>query len=233
MNKWIVLFCVVLSSSVAHAMKNELEPSNSFSFSSLFYALFSSCPVQYESKFVSDLRVSKKNFADNLIDKETKNKICGSSTMVTFSVDSMCQNSVQFLQYCYCFKHYDDLINPTVLHFEENPELLEKCLTAERDGYSALGVAMISEDTFFKERYDFIQVLLQYGFKPTVKDIQLAWLFLYDEIMKKEWKQLHYLFDANPGVLLNTLSKELKRLILQYMIEMLKKKKDYWMLSGF
>ncbi len=193
MNRRIVLFYIVLSSGFAHAMKNEIVPSNSFSLSSLFSAvseLFCFGPVQHESELVLDLRVSKKNFEDNLIDRETKRELCGCLTMQTFSINSMCQNPVQFLQYCYCFRHYEIMLNPSISDLEDNPVLLERCLAAQKDGYSALGAVMIAENASIEEKYNFIQKLIKYGFKPTLKDIQLARLFLYDEIIKKEWKQL-------------------------------------------
>jgi hypothetical protein len=237
MNKRIVLFCVVLSSSFSHAMRNEIVPSKPvkcISVTSFLAELLSLSEAEQKGDSIaSGLRMNKGNFKDNLIDRQTKSKIYNTLTSSTFSIQSMCQNPIQFLQYCYCMKHYEITLNPSIFDLDDNPELLAKCLTAQKDGYSALGAVMIAEDASYKERCDFIQKLIFYGFKPTENDIQLARLFFYDEVMKAEWKQLKYLFDVNLLAVLNKLPKELKQLVAQYIIEMLKTEKDCWMLPGY
>lgn len=155
-----------------------------------------------------------------------------------------------FLQHCYDqgLHQNDNFVYMKIDELDtfEYPHFLKKCQNAHIDGYSALSTAMLAPNVFFKNRRKFIQEeLISRNFKPTPNDIQLAELIFYDEIIKetqstslslkakKSKQKFIYLLQPNSPAPWSLLPKELKRLIAYFIIEMLKKEENCWLLPGF
>jgi hypothetical protein len=188
-----------------------------------------------ESQLVSSLRHNKDNFENQLkLDKsvELQTSILP-TTLQFFSFGYL--DPMRFLQYCYYQKfHNNEFINLDAICADAFS--LKEYHEVDIDGYSALGAAMISKEQPIKERRIFIQELMEHGFKPTTKDIGLAELILYDEILAKEQKEklknkyIHLLHPDSP-VFWFLLPQDVRRQIVQCFILLLKK--DLWLLPEF
>jgi hypothetical protein len=137
-----------------------------------------------------------------------------------------------FVEYCYCYRHwkkntYWEIDIQNLRGLSLNKPILNKCLNANINGYSALGSAIIAEYISSEERYILIQELTKYGFKPTQKDIGIAQLHLYDNIPKI----FYHLIYPSLGVNWAILPKEIRLSIMRYIIQVFKNK--FWLLPGF
>jgi hypothetical protein len=209
MNKHILLSLLITSPVFVHAMDNETSCAN-------LILKYSKVKKSYDFCFENQLKV------DRYIE------CSGLGLSRFFSRISMHQDPVRFLQYCYYKKIHKDNNNELDikrLRMLNKPIPLQAFQNARIDGYSALGAAMIAKDISYDEKRDFIQVLINYDFKPTQKDIELAKLILYDEITKQSKPMLHILYSqANWSVL----PKEVRKTIIQNMIQLFKN--ELWLL---
>lgn len=212
-----------------------------------------------ESKLVSNLRTNKKKFETQFArrHKATIKDTIVINTMITVDLNVAPINlssaisidiaPTNFLQHCYDQGLYqnDNFIHMKINELDtfDHPHFLKKCQNAHIDGYSALSTSMLAPNVFFKNRRKFIQEeLIRRDFKPTPNDIQLANLIFYDEIIKEQQAtglsskakqsktKLMYLLHKD---FLFKLPQELKRFIASFMIEMLKKEENCWLLPGF
>jgi hypothetical protein len=148
-----------------------------------------------------------------------------------------------FLRYCYYQKLHDEkqntlfnILEDEHTHLDEYNEIVKNrikgCLVARIDDYSAVGAAIIARHRTFKQRRIFIKELFKYGFKPTLKDIQLAELLLHSAITRKGHTEvfMHLLYDKSDASW-KVLPAEIKQLTAQFLRELYKK--NYWLLPGF
>lgn len=222
MKKGIILSLLIVSPVFVHAMDSES------SFLSFFSSWLSSNQPPIESKLITDLRKSKNDFGNQLIDKHIKDQLQHEMTIQTFSIRSIDTNPAQFLQYCYYLKFSKNILN---INLEDlTIPLLEKCHTVRRDGYSALGAAIISENTSIEEKRNFIETLtVYYAFKPTLKDIALEALHLYDNIATEHKKIFLHLLHPHFKINWSVLPHEIRLQIADYLVKLFKK--DFWLLS--
>jgi hypothetical protein len=251
MKKQIFLSLLILNSTFIHTMQNYVP-----SFVLKLFSLNNQAPRQ-ESELVSNLHANKNNFETQFA--RSHNITIEDAAIPTqptqqiqrvIPLSNACSINIaptKFLQYCYDQGLYK---NDLFLHMKineldifEHPHFLQKCQNARIDDYSALSTAMLAPNVFFKNRRKFIQEeLIKRNFKPTPKDIQLAQLIFYDEIIKetqskslslKAKKSKTKLMYVLHPYFLPTLPQELKRFIAYFIIEMLKKEENCWLLPGF
>jgi len=149
----------------------------------------------------------------------------------TYRIDA---TPIKFLQYCYCQKlqrHFIPQYKNIFIHLRcigASACVLNKYHNAQIDGYSALGASMIAQETSIEERHCFNQELINYGFKPTLKDIKLAKLILYDEILANKKETIVLLLCDHQEDNLSQLLPEIRKQITQYMIQLFKN--EFWLL---
>jgi hypothetical protein len=202
-----------------------------------------------ESELISNLRTNIKNFENEFAKNYheiTRFRIIHHPRILSSST-SINTTPTDFLEYCYDQGLYqNDLFSHMPikdLDTFEYPHFLKKCQNARIDGYSALSTAMLAPNVSFEDRRKFIQEkLIKRNFKPTPKDIQLAKLIFYDELIKetqstslslkakKSKTKLMYILHPN---FLFTLPQDLKQFIASFMIKILKKEENCWLLPGF
>lgn len=188
-----------------------------------FFSWFSSNQTPKESKLISDLRANKNEFEDKLRNKEVKRLLENEEYMsiFPFSAYNMTSTPIKFLQYCYYLKFHENMFNMR-LDDIDIPSL-KKCREARLNGYSALGAAIISDDTSIQEKRNFIKTLMiKYDFKPTLKDISLAELYLYDNISAEHKKIFIHLLHTHASTDWSVLPQEVRKHIAQYMIQLFK-----------
>lgn len=244
MKKYVLLF-LVLNGTRIYGMEY---------ISSFFVSFFK----PQESQIITDLRASKDNFEKQIqfkhcscidagIEKEMHFK-CLKRLGIEMSLLSIDSCTIGFFQYCYYQKflkkdHYHTL--STIFEKDEYQDAYSERIRKRfdnchslRDGYSAISAAMIAQDKSLQEKCEFINELLKYNFKPNQKDMQLAELIVYDEIIAKNNNLafIHLLYDektAEQSSLATrpVLPKEIRLIIAQYLAAILKKR--YWLLPGF
>lgn len=233
MKNYQLLSLFVISFVSTYTMEKDLYSLNSYNPSASGRSLIKQ--VSRESQLVLSLRQSKDNFENQLkFDKNVQlQTFILPTTLQFFSFG--CLDSMRFLQYCYYQKfHKNEFINLDAICADVFS--LKEYQEVNIDGYSALGAAMISKEQSIKERQLLIQELMGHGFKPTIKDIELAEFILYDEILAKEQKKklknkyIHLLHPDSPAYWFS-LPQEVRRLIAQCFIRVLKK--DLWLLPEF
>jgi len=130
---------------------------------------------------------------------------------------------VEFLLYC-----YNQPLHGRNFGFYPDNFLLNKVREAFINGYSALGAAIIAEDTYddklvpIKPR--FIQRLIRYGFELTEKDRMLVALEFFDNIPAQTMILL--LNDKQKGDF-SVLPHDVKRSIVDYTVRLFKK--EHWL----
>jgi hypothetical protein len=254
MNKQILVLLFTLNSTFIHTMENYVP-----SFLKKFFS-YNQTPHK-ESALVSNLRINKeqfespfarryKNAIENAVIINAMTMELNSPTIILSSTASININPTNFLQHCYDQRLHqnDNFISMEInaLDTFEHPHFLKKCQNARINGYSALSTAMLAPNVFFKNRRKFIQEeLINRKFKPTPKDIQLAKLIFYDEIIKetksislslkakKSKQKFIYLLRPNSPASWSVLPKEIRQLIAYFIIEILKKEENCWLLPGF
>lgn len=133
-----------------------------------------------------------------------------------------------FLAYCYLQKFHACEFYMNLKRLDKSDILLKKCQIVSLNGYSALGAAMIAKEVSFEKRRTFIQELIDRGFKPTQKDITIAKLYLHDSIPAKDKEIFFHLIHEPAKANWSVLPKEIRSLIVRYMIQILKNK--FWLL---
>jgi hypothetical protein len=237
MKKQIILL-LISNLSFTYAMEN--NELSIFSLSSYVPTWFLSSQKSNESQLVIDLRTSKSNFESKLRFSYGAYLNGMTTLLLAFDTDTMKTGKYCFLQYCY---HYKDWHNACLMHLSDlgaDTIALARCQSLKIDGYSALGAAMLAKDVSSQDKRAFIKELIDYQFKPTLKDTQLAEFIFYDEIMKEEQstelkakklktKFIHLLHPESLAYWY-IFPSEIKKLIAQLMIQVLKQEEDCWLL---
>ncbi|HLJ31975.1 MAG TPA: hypothetical protein VKU36_06050 [Candidatus Babeliales bacterium] len=195
----------------------------------------------FEKQLKMEFVCSKSFFCANMFKDITKmHEACLSRARLEISPlhISCCPDA--FLRYCYYQKLHDekhnklfDILEDKHTHLDEYNKKVKNrikgCLAARIDDYSAVGAAMIAQHRTFKQRRIFIKELFKYGFKPTLKDIQLAELLLHSAITRKGHTEvfIHLLHDKSDAFW-KVLPAEIKQLTAQFLRELYKK--NYWLL---
>ncbi len=223
MEKQILTLLLILSPAFAHSMENNSFFPISFALHSYLSALFPSNQTPQESKLITDLRASKNEFEDRLqlIQWGEPLKYPLITLFGTYRVDS---TPFKFLQYCYYHKTQNDIFID--LRQIGASHALQKYQDAQLDGYSALGATIISINTSNQEKFYFTEEFINRGFKPTPKDIDLAKLALYDEIIKHK-TLIHILYSQADW---SVLPPEVIKIITHNMMQLLVK--ELWLLPG-
>lgn len=125
-----------------------------------------------------------------------------------------------FLQYCYYqkFNKYSHDLISQLLHSVLT--LLNGYKETQINGFSAIGAAILAPDITIKTKRDFIQLLLNFGFKPTKKDIMLAELQLYDAIPAEKKAEIVAFLNRKD------MPSEVTKQIVSCMVDLYRK--DYW-----
>lgn len=234
MKKQILSLLFILNSTFIHTMENYIP-----SFALNLFSWNNQTP-RTESELISNLRTNIKNFENEFAKNYheiTKFRIIYHPRILSSST-SINTTPTDFLEYCYDQGLYqNDLYSHMPikdLDTFEYPYFLTKCQNARIDDHSALSTAILAPSVLFEDRRKFIQnELLKRNFRPTPKDIQLANLIFYDEIIKAKQSKIKLMYVLHPNYWPQELPQDLKRLIAYFMIEMLKKEENYWLLPGF
>jgi hypothetical protein len=235
---WILLF--ILSSAVMSAMENKSLFLGLSSLSSYLPTWFSSSQKLNESKLILDIRENKDKFENQLklhkLAEYTK-KLCPKTSKL-FIITSV--SPVQFFQYCYYQKFHETEPCMSLEQLKKDLTLLNECQKMIMDGYSALSAAMLAKDVSSQVKRAFIKELIDYQFKPTLKDTQLAEFIFYDEIMKEEQstelkaKKLKtkfiHLLHPDSSAHWRILPNEVRKLIAGLIVQVLKQEEDCWLL---
>ena len=237
MKKQIIVSLLILNSVSAYAME---DTSSFFSLSSLgsyFFTSSLSFQTPNESELVINLRADKDKFEEQLkLDKkaEIQKTYILPVTLQLFSKRGVEPKPTRFLQYCYYQKfHKNEMENLQTL--QDDFALFKVCLDVQIDGYSALSAAMLAPDIPLYARYNFVQQLINLDFCSTPKDREIAELILYDEIMKNKQnsefkkKLIHLLHPDSPAYWC-ILPHDVRKLIAQYLVEVIKTDNNYWLL---
>ena len=242
MKKYIILSLFTISSAFTYTMENNSSFFDSFSIVSCLPFLpewFSNSQCSKESLIISNLRKDVKAFEKHLLSYKVERVDDGRNAFfygfARDDIKSRVAGRDHFVEYCYYYRYwkentYWEINLKNLKGLSLNKPILNKCLNANINGYSALGSAIIAKDESFKERYILIQELTKYGFKPTQKDIGIAQLHLYDNIPKIF---LHLIHQSSTASTVNwtILPKDIRLSIMRYIIQMFKNK--FWLLPGF
>jgi hypothetical protein len=221
MKKHIALSLLIFSSTFTHTMEKEFSFLNPFSW-------FSSSQTPNESKLIADLRANINDFENQLkLDrsKELEKTYLLPETLQLFMHIGTTKPD-QFIQYCYYQKFHET----EMVDFDEictDTSLLKKYHELEINGYSALGAAMLAKEISIEEKLKFIKKLIKYNFKPTLKDIGIAELVLYDAITEHH-KTLLHLLHPHSEINWSVLPHEIRNHITQYILQLLRK--EFWLL---
>jgi hypothetical protein len=237
MKKQILVPLLILNSVFAYAMEDKSSFLNYFSLNLLIPTWFSSHQIPDESQIykdsilISGYRTGKDNFENQLRDKEVESILEADGIMTTEPVNIFNIHR-QFLLYCYYFKFHKDKVNVQLL----GSDTIRLCRGAQLDGYSGLGAVMLARDMSLHARYNCVQQLINLDFCPTPKDREIAELILYDEIMKNKQesqfkKKLIHLLHPDSPAYWRELPQEIRKLIAQYLVEVIKTDNNYWLLT--
>lgn len=161
-------------------------------------------------------------------------------TKGSFTLPKVKSNPIEFLKYCYHQKrHYVDKTFPVGLsNLDQDVSLLNTCKNTCIDGYSALGAAILAEDTLvilnkntMETQYKpyFIFKLLQKGFRFTEKDKILVALHLHDVISAEQKQMMISLLCEPQEGNLALLPHDVRKYIVNYIVHL--HKKSDWLCS--
>jgi hypothetical protein len=212
---------------------------STFSLSSYIPIWFSSSQKPNESKLILGIRENKDKFENQLKLNPLKERF-KESDPGTVLLYILRISSDRFLQYCYYQKFHKTEPNMNLEDLKKDLTLLNKCQNVDIDGYSALGAAMLAKDVSSQDKRVFIKELIDYQFKLTPKDAQLAEFIFYAEIMKEEQstelkaKKLKtkfiHLLHPESSAYWHIFPNEVRKLIARFMIQVLKQEEDCWLL---
>jgi len=196
-----------------------------------------------ESCVIADLRASRKDFEDTLKLVEWKEYHEENAMVFKKNVfptpyvtrESFCSltdgDPIEFLRFCYYQKIHKN--NPAIFKAYKKGAIDYFKKYAYIKEYSSFSATMIAPGITFKETHALIQELINCGFEPTPKDVELAELILYDAIIENRKKET-FIYLLHPNLLPHwNMPKEVKTIIARYLIRALKKEKNYWLLPGF
>ncbi len=208
MKEHIALSLLIMITSLTHTMKRD--------------SCFSSNQILNKSKLVSDLRASKNEFENQLLqlDEQIKQKLKHPLGVKIFFMQ-INTNPVRFLQYCY----YQGMHEHIYMNLYEVRTFA--CQEMHVNGYSAFGATMIAKETSIETKHEFAQRLIKSGFKPTTKDVELAELILYDGIAEYQIAIIH-LLHAHSQANWFELPQEIRTQIVRYIIQLFKN--EFWLL---
>lgn len=213
MNKHILLL-LIMNSSFTYAMKN--------------HSYFSSDHNQIpnESKLILNIRASKNEFENQLLDNTWENGEIGYNSNMKLSrfwLDDF--KPINFFRSCY-YKFHQKM---TITKLKLSSSLLNRYQNTQIDGYSALSAAILSNDISHDVKHNFIQELINLNFKPTVKDIELAELYLYDSHEITKYKKIFlHLLQNNPNSNWFIMPYDIRKQIVYYLLLLFKK--ETWLL---
>ena len=235
MKKQIIVVLFIVNTAFVHAMSKSIS---CLSRDSSLKSLCFSCDVPNESKLISDLRICKDQFEKSLkldtrIEWQKTYSLVVTSPL--FSFEKINTVPALFLRYCYYQKFHKTEFSMNLEILKNNLALLSKCRRARVSFYSAVGAAMLAPDIPLYARYNFVQQLINLDFCSTPKDREIAELILYDEIMKNKQKSefkkklIHLLHPDSPAHW-HILPQDIRKLIAQYLVEVIKTDNNYWLL---
>lgn len=229
MQKQITLSLLIMSTTFGHAMEHEaISFLSSFPFTSFFSTWFSSSQTANESKLISDIRASKNEFEKQLKSRWVKIlktnipsiQIFSAMDIFRFQYKNSHSAALWFLYYCYYQQFHKDEMWMNLDQLK-NLNLFDICQKAQIDGHSAFSATIIAEDISIEQKRNFIQKLINNGFKPTQKDIGIAKLNLYDETKEHQITTLHLLHA-------HSLPQEIRKQITQHLLQLYKN--EFWLL---
>ena len=224
----------------SQAMENDLDLLSIYvSYYSSYIPAWISGQGPQESELMANVRNSKEDFKNQfkipipfielLISKAASMvKVVISTMMIDPNSNNEYSNPLFLLALHYYFIRlsFKDCITHNL---NNNTQMLTAFQDAQVDGYSCIGAVLIAKKASDKEKYDFIQELINdHGFEPTAKDIVLANLALYDEIPAQEKKKFVLLLCNHQEDNLSDLLPEIRKQIAQRMIQLCKK--EFWLL---
>lgn len=143
----------------------------------------------------------------------------------------------RFLRYCYYQKYHnreDEDAFAQLLRQDKNcieplrthSSLLAQCKKEQIEGCSALGAALLAKKISSFKRHAFMQQLIHAGFEFTQKDNLFLALYLYDTVSMREKRVMMLVLqdDEHMGHL-SVLPHEVRKYIVQCMVDMFKEKK--------
>lgn len=213
MKKYLTLSLLIVSTTFTHVMEKESS--------------FSCSQISNESELINNLRKEKNNLEKQLSDDTwAQDKVDYNSIIKLSKFWSDEFNPINFFRSCYYKFHH----KMTIYKFKLSYSLLDTYQNVQIDGYSALGAAILANEISTDEKRNFIQELINLDFKPTVKDIRLAELYVYDSYEIAEYKNIFlHLLQDNPNsnwfMLPHDIREQIVRLLIQFF------KKDAWLLS--
>jgi hypothetical protein len=214
--KITLLFTLLCAGQLYGMEEKKSEHSLYESFASALTSAYSHISSWFSQEYIQTLRKDRDDFREKLYE---------SMRMKGMSTERQTLLSDPHMFLVVCFQYYNVLTfcNHNVLtsgacydNLNTNDTyLLEKLQKAEMDGYSAIGAVMLAagEAPPIESKRNFIQQLLDLGFKPTKKDMIIAELALYDAIPENE-KEKMILFLREKDIL-----PEIKKNIVSCMIE--------------
>lgn len=245
MRKCIALLLLIVTSSIG-AMENN---SSSLFFSTLRSLIPAWLIGADESSLVQDLRVSKKNFEQELDLLEAIKKdnpirspkaVCDMEGDLEHSVESwylnvllnpytcrfkgkgMVENPLIFLYYCYYQQYHNEYPSTQRERIEKqlgsSLDVLNMCKMVQINGYSALGAAIVAKNVAIENKREFMQKLIDYGFKLTQKDRTLVELDLYDSIPGEQKKSMVLLLSDHTQGNLSILPHDVRKYIVHYIL---------------
>ena len=245
--KKIKIIAVILLMSVVSALGMETNPYEYYYeyCSSALTSAYSYIPSWFgqspkESEHIQALRKDKNDFEQEL--KTIKGGMLSSDSdrlpalfPATWPDRVMCddkqcfylpspimKSSIKFLQYCYYQKFHMDKSKENMqdLASANFKDLLDAYKEAQIDGYSAIGAAIIAPDVSIESKRNFIEQLIDLGFKPTKKDKMLAELQLYDAISAEKKAEIVAFFSRKD------MPYDVTKKIINCMLDLYRK--DYW-----
>jgi hypothetical protein len=188
-------------------------------FSAFFLHLYSSTiqffsPVQ-ESERIKQIRSDIHQFKYNEYQLNFDLTYYPECSSVSWDIlPDVTHNPKNFL--IYCGNQQDNRLKELTNLLANDNSLLQKCIQARINGYSALGATLIQKNINKPETINFIKALTAFGFKPTKKDKEIVHLKIYDTLNKNNRTAITLLFHDNQYI---QLLQDIKKIIIANMID--------------
>lgn len=194
---------------------------------------------EYEPENIVFLKKERERFTNALAfcpQVIIQNAITGQPRNFFFDIDN--PTAFNFLQYIFYEKTHGHAPKDLYKNFNEDPGFLDQCQNCLSEGHSALGAAVVSitkaSETKYKNanekklkilesKRNQIKKLLEWGFEPTLQDLRLSYLELYERTKEDSRRKLTLLLltdkyenSREPG--LPSLSLDIVRKIAGYIM---------------